>query len=201
MVYDVELEKEIPKGWKSKPIDTIADFLNGLPLQKYPPQKNDKKYLSVIKIKELKNGVTNSSDKASANIPTQYVVNNGDILFSWSGTLTVVIWTGGKGALNQHLFKVTSRDFPSWFCYYWIVQYLPEYQHIAEGKVTTMGHIQRYHLTESIVLIPNSETLQIMDEIISPLITQKILLDLESKTLTQIRDSLLPKLMSGKIRV
>jgi len=153
MVYNEELGKEIPRGWEVKPIDEVADFLNGLALQKYPPE-NDTEYLPVIKIRELKQGITNSTDKASINIPEDYVIDDGDIIFSWSGSLEVVIWGYGKGALNQHLFKVSSKKYPKWFYYYWIIQHLPEYRHIAKGKATTMGHIQRHHLKNSLVLVP-----------------------------------------------
>ncbi len=198
-MVDSELGK-IPKGWGVKPIDGIADFLNGLALQKYPP-KNDEEYLPVIKIRELRQGVTESSDKANLNIPNEYIVTNGDILFSWSGSLDVVIWGFGKGALNQHLFKVTSRHYPKWLYYYWILKYLPEYKHIAEGKATTMGHIQRHHLTNSLVAVPDKTMLAKMDNILTPIINKIVELKTESRNLSQIRDSLLPRLMSGRIRV
>jgi type I restriction enzyme S subunit len=198
-IVDSELG-EIPKGWKAKSIDEIANFLNGLALQNYPPESEDE-FLPVIKIKELRQGITDSSDKASVNIPDEYIVKAGDILFSWSGSLEVVIWTHGKGALNQHLFKVTSEKYPKWFYYYWIKQHLPEYRHIAEGKATTMGHIQRHHLKSSLVLVPDNETLLRMDKVLSPIFEKNIMVNIENRNLSQIRDSLLPKLMSGQIRV
>lgn len=200
MVYNEEFGKDIPINWSIKPIDKVADFLNGLPLQKYPP-KNNEEYLPVIKIRELRQGITNSSDKASVGIPENYIVNDGDILFSWSGSLEITIWTGGKGALNQHLFKVTSKTFPKWFYYYWTLQYLPSYRHIAEGKATTMGHIQRQHLTDSLVLVPDSRALERMNQILKSIIEKLIQVKMESKCLSNIRDSILPKLISGKIRV
>jgi len=104
----------IPKGWRIKPLDEIADFLNGLALQKFPPE-NETEYLPVIKIRELRNGVTESSDQASRKLPKDYIIQDGDLLFSWSGSLEVKFWVGGEGALNQHLFKVTSKNFPPWF--------------------------------------------------------------------------------------
>ncbi len=144
----------IPKGWKILPLDKIAEFLNGLALQNYPA-KNDCNYLPVIKIREMKNGITNSSDKASKNLPSKYIIHDGDLLFSWSGSLEIIFWVGGDGALNQHLFKVTSRDYPLWFCYFWILQYIDKFRGIAEDKTTTMGHIQRHHISEALCLIPD----------------------------------------------
>ncbi len=198
MVYNEELGREIPKGWDVKPIDEIANFLNGLALQNYPPEDEG---LPVIKIRELRQGASESSDRASSNIPSEYVVKDGDVLFSWSGSLELVIWTSGKGALNQHLFKVTSQKFPKWFYYQWILQHLPEYRRIAEGKATTMGHIQRHHLKGSLALVPDTATLQRMDKI-QRAITEKLIQNgVESRSLVQVREMLLPKLMSGKIRV
>ncbi len=198
MVYSEELGKKIPKGWVAKPIDEIANFLNGLALQKYPPK--DENYLPGIKIRELRQGITESSDKASPDIDKRYIVDDGDILFSWSGSLEVCIWCGGKGALNQHLFKVTSQTYPKWFYYQWIKFYLPIFRHIAKGKATTMGHIQRHHLSETYVLIPPKEIIEKMNELMNPLIETFINNNIESRQLVNLRDALLPKLLSGQIR-
>ena len=200
MVYNSALDKEIPEGWKVKPIDEIADFLNGLALQKFPARDGEE-YLPVIKIRELRQGITESSDKANFDLPKEYIVKNGDVLFSWSGSLEVVIWGFGKGALNQHLFKVTSSKYPKWFFYYWILQFLPEYRQIAAGKATTMGHIQRHHLTASKVTIPNDKTIERMNIVLAPILERIVHLKVETRTLVAIRDLLLPRLMSGKIRV
>src|SRR6059058_5063628 len=196
MRFSEELSREIPAGWEAKPIDEIDNFLNGLALQNYPPE-NDTDFLPVIKIRELRHGVSRSSDRARPNIPNEYIVDNGDVLFSWSGSLEAAIWASGKGALNQHLFKVTSTAFPKWFYYYWILHHLPEYRRIAEGKATTMGHIQRHHLKSSLVLVPDQATLQRMDKIQGPIIEKLIEIGLESRGLSETRDTLLPKLMSG----
>jgi type I restriction enzyme S subunit len=190
---------EIPKGCEVKPLDQIANFLNGLALQKFPPEGDD--FLPVIKIKELRQGITEQSDKASPNIDKKYVINDGDVLFSWSGTLMVVIWGEGKGALNQHLFKVTSDDFEKWFYYYWIKTHLRTFIGIAKDKTTTMGHIKRHHLTDSKVLVPNDVILERMNEIMNTFIHKIIKNKLELRMLISLRDSLLPKLMSGEIRV
>jgi len=190
---------ETPKEWEIKPLDEVANFLNGLALQKYPPTGNE--YLPVIKIAELRKGVTESSGRASPNIDNRYIIADGEVLFSWSGSLEVCVWCGGKGALNQHLFKVTSADYPKWFYYQWLKYYLPDFQAIAASKATTMGHIQRHHLSEAQAVVPPADTLQIMDKTMAPLLNRVISNSIESHTLTAIRDSLLLKLMSGEIRV
>ncbi len=189
----------LPEGWQEKPLDQIADFLNGLALQKFPPKGKD--YLPVIKIRELNQGITDSSDKASTEIDSSYIVNDGDVLFSWSGSLEVVLWGHGRGALNQHLFKVTSQEYPKWFYYFWVKEHLSDFRLIAEGKATTMGHIQRHHLSQAMVLVPKKEHLQMMTAVAEPILNRVINNLIEIRQLRQIRDSLLPKLMSGKKRV
>jgi type I restriction enzyme, S subunit len=198
--FDGELENGLPKGWKSEPMDENIEFLNGLALQKFPPL-NEEDFLPVIKIRELKQGFTNASDKASTELPEKYVIYDGDILFSWSGSLEVVLWCEGKGALNQHLFKVSSNVYPKWFYFFWVREYLPLYKSIAEGKATTMGHIQRRHLTDTIINVPNKELMNLADSILSPILDKIQENKIQIQTLTQTRDTLLPKLMTGKIEI
>ena len=192
--------EDTTKNWQTKQLDEIAEFLNGIALQKYPAQEGEE-FLPVIKIRELRSGITNQTDKANLDLPEEYMIINGDVLFSWSGSLEVVLWCNGAGALNQHLFKVSSDKYPKWFYYHWIKEFLPEFRKIAEGKATTMGHIQRHHLSDSKVIVPDEISLQKMNKIMKPLLEKIISLKIQSNNLSQIRDSLLPQLMSGKIRV
>lgn len=195
---DSELGK-IPKGWGIKSLDEIAQYLNGLALQKFPPDGEGN--LPVIKISQLRAGSTDSADLANNKIPSEYVVDDGDVLFSWSASLMIKIWFGGKGALNQHLFKVTSDKYPKWFYYLWTLQHLPEFQHVAAGKATTMGHIKRHHLSDAKVLIPPDPLLKMADFYFAPSIKRIIINGVQSRTLASIRDALLPKLLSGESRV
>jgi type I restriction enzyme S subunit len=194
------VEDKKSSNWEEKSLDEIADFLNGLALQKFPANEVEG-YLPVIKIAQLRTNNTESADRASTDIPPQYVIEDGDILFSWSGSLTVVAWCGGKGALNQHLFKVTSEKYPKWFYYYWTKHHLADFQEIAAGKATTMGHIQRHHLSDAKALVPSDKELQKMDKVMSPILDKIINNEKESRTLGSLRDSLLPKLMRGEVRV
>jgi type I restriction enzyme S subunit len=188
-----------PDGWKEQPLDQIADFLNGIALQKYPA--NGEESLPVIKIAQLRAGTAASADRASTAIPPDYVVEDGDVLFSWSGSLLHRVWTGGHGALNQHLFKVTSKQFPKWFFFYWIAEHMPSFQATAASKATTMGHIQRHHLTQAATVVGTSAVMKAADELSAPLFDRQIANDLESRTLAATRDLLLPKLMSGEVRI
>ncbi|MCU9849374.1 hypothetical protein OEZ60_15335 [Defluviimonas sp. WL0024] len=189
-----------PEGWDEKPLDEIADFLNGLALQKYPGE-GEANNLPVIKIAELRNGITSNSNRASRRVPPQYVVQDGDFLFSWSGSLLAKFWTGGEGALNQHLFKVTSDRYPAWFFSEWVQHHLEEFQVIAASKATTMGHIQRGHLKAAKTICPSDRVIARLGEAVAPLIDRIVDNELESRTLAQTRDLLLPRLMSGELRL
>jgi len=171
---------EIPKGWEVRSLDEIAHFLNGLALQKYPA--NDRRSLPVIKIAQLRAGNTNGADRASADLEPAYVIGDGDVLFSWSGSLECVLWAGGKGALNQHLFKVTSDRYPKWLCYLGVHQHLDDFRHIAAGKATTMGHIQRHHLSDAKLAVPPSSLVQAMDAVIAPIIESTWRREVQSRT-------------------
>ncbi|CAG0943467.1 Type-1 restriction enzyme EcoKI specificity protein [Gammaproteobacteria bacterium] len=190
----------IPKGWRVASLDAIADYLNGLALQKFPPE-SDTEFLPVIKIAQLRAGNISGADKASTKLKPEYIVEDGDVLFSWSGSLEVEVWTGGRGALNQHLFKVTSREVPKWFYYFATRQHLSDFRAIAAGKATTMGHIQRRHLTAAKVVVPPPEQMTKHDVVIAPLFEQKINNALRIRTLANLRDALLPRLLSGQLRV
>ena len=190
----------IPKGWTVKPLDSIADYLNGLALQKYPPESPDM-WLPVIKISQLKKGDTLGADKASTNLRPEYIIDDGDVVFSWSGSLEVAIWCGGKGALNQHLFKVTSRHYPKWFYYLWTKQHLTHFQATAAGKAVTMGHIQRKHLTEALCVAPPKEALDRMGVLVADLLDATVNYRIQARSLATLRDSLLPKLLSGELAV
>jgi type I restriction enzyme S subunit len=190
---------EIPEGWWVKNLDEIGRFLNGLALQKYPPV--DDRWLPVIKIAQLRAGNTTGADRASANLDANYIVKDGDILFSWSGSLECVLWAGGEGALNQHLFKVTSAMYPRWLCYLGIHAHLDDFRHIAAGKATTMGHIQRHHLSDAKLAVPPGPLLRAMSGQLEPTVEVLWKRDVESNTLAVLRDALLPKLVSGELRV
>ncbi|WOL30520.1 restriction endonuclease subunit S [Pseudomonas fragi] len=189
----------VPRGWMVRSLDSIANYLNGLAMQKFPP--TDDGWLPVIKIAQLRKGNTVGADRAGRNIKTEYIIQNGDVLFSWSGSLEVVIWCGGEGALNQHLFKVTSKDFPKWFYYLWTRQHLTDFQQTAASKATTMGHIQRKHLTAAKVVVPPTEMLRSAGVLIEPLLERWLVNAEKAQTLTQLRDTLLPRLISGQLRL
>jgi len=190
----------IPAGWEARQLDKIAVFRNGLALQKFRPTP-DETALPIVKIAQLKSGVATRKELASANITPECIIDDGDVVFSWSGSLMIDLWCGGKAALNQHLFKVTSTDFPKWFYLGWSNEHLLNFQRIAAAKAVTMGHIKRGHLSEAYCAIPNHSLLVQANEVIAPYIEKIIRQRVENRTLAKLRDTLLPKLISGELRI
>lgn len=191
----------IPAGWRKGNLLDIANYLNGLAMQKFRPQGHEIG-LPVLKIKELRQGsCDNSSERCSLSIKPEYIIHDGDVIFSWSGSLLVDVWCGGTCGLNQHLFKVTSDVYDKWFYYLWTAHHLARFIAIASDKATTMGHIKREELAKAEVLIPCEKDYTSLSSIMQPVFELIISNRIESRKLAALRDELLPKLMSGEIDV
>ncbi len=191
----------LPEGWKQASLIDIADYQNGLAMQKYRPEDGEIG-IPVLKIKELRQGCCDdSSEVCSPNIKSDYIIHDGDVVFSWSGSLLVDLWCGGICGLNQHLFKVTSTKYDKWFYYAWTKHHLNRFIAVAADKATTMGHIKRDELAKAEVLIPVKDDYKRIGELLKPTYGLIIANRIENKRLSETRDTLLPKLMSGEIDV
>ncbi len=193
---------KMPEGWKVGKLSEIADYLNGLAMQKFRPLE-DEEGLPVLKIKELRQGCYDESSElcSPSKVKPEYIIHDGDVIFSWSGSLLVDIWCGETCGLNQHLFKVTSQTYEKWFYYLWTKHHLDKFIFLAADKATTMGHIKREELDKAEVIIPDDTTYQNLTSVIKPFIDEIINNRIENRKLSQIRDGLLPKLMNGEIEV
>ena len=202
MVYNSTLKREIPEGWDVKNLFHVANYHNGLACQKYRPTEGEDS-LPVIKISEMHNGFSSETERASINIPTEAIIDIGDVLFAWSASLEVMLWGLGKGALNQHIFKVTSNNgYPRSFYFFQLLEYVDHFKKIAEAKKTTMGHITQDHLEQSQIVVPPSlELPNQLEERLEPLMNKMMSLKYENIKLTNLRDSLLPMLMNGQVTV
>ena len=187
--------------WDKKNLLEIADYLNGLAMQKYRPEAGARS-LPVLKIKELRQGQCDAtSERCAASIDSKYIANDGDVIFSWSGSLLVDFWCGGACGLNQHLFKLTSERYDKWFYYSWTAYYLRHFAAIAADKATTMGHIKRSDLQKTTVYIPSMQEYDELGKILQPMVNAIIQTRIESRRLAALRDILLPKLMSGEVDI
>ncbi|WP_341480331.1 restriction endonuclease subunit S [Anaerotruncus colihominis] len=191
--------ESFPDGWKKGSLLDIANYLNGLAMQRFRPN-DDEVGLPVLKIKELRQGSCDaSSELCSLNIKPDYIIHDGDVIFSWSGSLLVDIWCGGTCGLNQHLFKVSSETYDKWLYYLWTAYHLERFIAIATDKATTMGHIKRGELAKAEVLIPSAEDYKEIGSLMNPIFDLIVANRIEARKLAELRDELLPKLMSGEI--
>ena len=188
----------VPEGWEKRSMNDIADYLNGYA---FKPDDWGKAGMPIIKIKELNEGITKDTPRNNGDaIPAKYVVYPGEILFSWSATLTAKIWDSETGLLNQHLFKVTpSEGITREFVLQSILKTLDEFSNLTTGS--TMKHIQRGKLKEVSVKVPSDEMMNLYSEKSEPIRERIMILHKQNDLLIEARDRLLPKLMSGEIEV
>lgn len=192
---------DIHADWQRSSLLGIADYLNGLAMQKYRPSEGEQG-LPILKIKELRQGTCDAnSELCSPSIKPEYIVHDGDVIFSWSGSLLVDLWCGGTCGLNQHLFKVTSTIYAKWFYYAWTNHHLQKFAAIAADMATTMGHIKREELAKSEVLVPSRHDYDRIGGLLAPLYDLVISNRIENRKLASLRDGLLPQLMSGQIDI
>ena len=202
-IFQQELlrDGELPEGWSIGSLLDIANYLNGLAMQKFRPTDGENG-LPVLKIKELRQGSCDaSSELCSPSIKPEYIVHDGDVIFSWSGSLLVDLWCGGTCGLNQHLFKVTSDKYPKWFYYAWTAHHLARFVAIAADKATTMGHIKREELAKAEIVIPDAASMERIGGILQPMYDLIISNRIENRKLAALRDTILPQLMSGELDV
>ena len=199
MVYSNELKREIPLDWEIGNLYTIADYYNGLACQKFRPIDNEQS-LPVVKIGEMHNGINVDTELVKANIPAKNIIDSGDILFSWSATLEVMLWTGNKAGLNQHIFKVVPKSFYSKeYVYQQLSSYVINFVRIAEARKTTMGHITTDHLKQSKITLPPKEIIEKYSHSTEFVYKKMIECKKENLYLIKLRDFLLPMLMNGQV--
>lgn len=188
----------VPEGWERKSIGEIGEYLKGFAFKPSDWQELGK---PIIKIKEMSNGVTNETPRNSGErVPEKYLIKAGDLLFSWSATLMVIIWSGEEGWLNQHLFKVTPvKGIDREFLLQSISNTIVEFQNLTTGS--TMKHIQRNKLDQVFVNVPNAEIMKRYSDISEKTRSNILSLQSQLRLLTEARDRLLPKLMNGEIAV
>ena len=188
----------VPEGWASMAMNDIAEYINGYA---FKPSDWGTKGKPIIKIKEMGSGITADTPRnRGEGIPAKYIVTAGDILFSWSATLSAMIWDEEDGLLNQHLFKVIPHNGISReFILQSILKALDEFSNLTTGS--TMKHIQRGKLKEVFVNVPGNVTMRKYESISEPMREQILTLKKQLILLKEARDRLLPKLMSGEIEV
>lgn len=188
----------IPKQWRVSAFAALGDFLNGYAFK--PSQWGDEG-VPIIKIKELKQGVTPTTPRyGGVDLESRYFVEPGDLLFSWSADLGVYLWGGERGALNQHLFKVSpAGGVEQAYLFYSLEAALPRFRSRAQG--TTMRHIKRSALTEVECLVPDQPLQRAFSETVAPIHEEVLALKDEMARLSATRDLLLPRLLTGRLDI
>jgi type I restriction enzyme S subunit len=188
---------EIPEGWGVGSIDHLARYVNG---QNFTKDASGTGRV-VIRIRELNSGIGSTTVLNDVAADDDNVARPNDILFAWSGSLGLYRWHAAEALVNQHIFKVIPEGHPKWFVYYALDRAMTGFVQIAAGKATTMGHIQRSHLAESLLVMPNEAVMEHATQVFGPVFEQGHELARESATLAALRDALLPRLVSGALRV
>lgn len=201
LVWNKNLQQEIPQDWRSGNLYDIADYINGIACQKYRPS-DEEHSLPVVKIREMNGGITNDTERVSSTIPAKNIISSGDILFSWSASLEVIMWYGVDAGLNQHIFKVVPKSyFSSEYVYLQLSEYLIHFIKIAEARKTTMGHITSEHLQDSHIILPPANIIKNFSEYVRPIYQMKKQIANETSELIKLRDWLIPMLMNGQATI
>lgn len=180
-----------------QPLSSLASFVNGKAFTKGASGTGR----VVVRIAELNSGIGKSTVFSDAEVDDKHVARPGDILFAWSGSLTLHRWFRDEAIVNQHIFKVTPDEgIADWLIYEFLRNKIVDFKMIAADKATTMGHIQRKHLDEP-VLVPSEAAQRKIATLMESLWQTALTAERENLTLATTRDALLPHLMSGKLRV
>lgn len=196
-IISVYVAKELENNCSEIPVSNLAEFVNGGAYTKGASGNGR----VVIRIAELNSGIGSSTVYNNIEVPDNKTARAGDILMSWSGTLGVYVWTLDEAIINQHIFKVLPKEYPSWLVFDRLNSAISEFRAIAADKATTMGHIRRDHLNSTLIEIPEMAGIERLNEICGLLWRKYISTQLEINELSSLRDALLPELMSGRIRV
>lgn len=216
-VYSEELGKEIPKGWEVKKIGELAELTNGI------SYKGDEKYeepiddgMIFITLNNILRGggfKTEYSWIKSERIKEHQTLNEEDLIIANTdmtqeakviGSPAIVVFPSdykGKGVYSHHITKITpkKREF-KFFLYSYLKITQNENATFSTGTNVLGLDIDNFKRNK-IVILPPSHILQSFHSLVEPLFQKIILNQKQIMTLRKIRDTLLPLLVFGKLRV
>lgn len=192
----------MPEDWKAISVYNLADYINGAAFKKNEYSDTG---VPIIKIAELKNGITDSTQRCCVKKDDKYYIDDRDVLFSWSGnpdtSIDTFIWSMGRAILNQHTFRVVSKyDAPAFT--FFLLKYLkPQFTHIASNKQTTgLGHVTVADL-KRLQFSAKASVISEFNTLVMPMFDLIYSNYKEIQQLSVLRDALLPQLMSGELDV
>lgn len=196
----------VPRGWPTQAVYESAQYLNGAAYKAFNPN-SERRGLPIIKIAELKSGVTSQTAFSDEEMAPKYRIDSGDILFSWSGnpdtSIDTFVWSRGPALLNQHIFRVVPTSKCNRSRILAMLKFLrPRFAEIARNKQTTgLGHVTVADLKEMRFVLPPSEVVTSWNRIVDPIVEKAFSTQLQAQLLEDLRDTLLPRLISGQLRL
>ena len=193
----------VPEGWEKKPVKTIIELQSGYAF-KSSAFMDDGIY-KIVTIKNVKDGAfdgENVSKIASIpeKMPKHCILENGDILLSLTGNVGRVCIVNGKNyLLNQRVAKLKSAYKAYTYCLFRSRDMFIEVNNLANGAA--QQNVSPIRIGEMKILIPEKKWLDDFERTVSNYILGIITLQSQIRFLTEVRDRLLPKLMSGEIAV
>ena len=196
----------LPVEWTKEPLLDQANWVNGAAYKNmhFVPKGMG---LPVVKIAELKAGISDQTKFTSTDLGHKYRIDDGELLFSWSGnpdtSIDAFIWTGGEAWLNQHIFAVRGNGKMDKPTLHTMLKWLmPQFAELARNKQTTgLGHVTKDDMKRLLITKPPRPVAEAFSSFAS-LIFERIVANLyECRILAETRDYLLPRLMSGTVRV
>ncbi len=204
--FESAATERAPLGWLRLPLYDVATYINGAAYKAFNPNE-ERRGRPIIKIAELKAGVTEQTAYSDVDMPAKYLIETGDILFSWSGnpdtSIDTFVWPHEPAWLNQHIFRVLPRSASERSFVLQLLRYLkPVFAELARNKQTTgLGHVTVADMKRLLVTWPSADVLRCFDSLAGPIQAKIFANEQRAQALTSLRDTLLPRLISGKLRL
>ena len=193
-----EFENGIPKGWKVEKLFDVAKIIYGYPFNS-DEFCDDSTLNPVVRIRDILDNYTNTY--TSETCDEKYWINPNEMLIGMDGIFHMSLWTGKKALQNQRTVRVTSKvkNLSNYYLYFSLYPQIKALEQMIVG--TTVAHLGDKHLKKITILIPEDKILKMSFERLEPMMNRIYSLQQQITNLTQQRDLLLPRLMSGKLEV
>lgn len=192
----VKVSKGIPDGWEQKRLPELANITYGFPFDgsRFNADSRGKPIIRIRNIPE--SATTDYTDEAADE---KYITHCGDLIIGMDGEFHINHWHGDDAYLVQRVCRIKAKNpVLEGYLAQAIRTPIKHFESILMGA--TVGHLGAIHLKSIILLVP-PEHLQERLHILNDIYRQKLLLAKASRSLSEARDRLLPRLISGKLSV
>ncbi len=187
----------VPKGWGVSNLDSISSIKYGAPFAS-KLFNTTKVGIPLIRIRDLKK---QSISTWSPEIhPKGFLVSGGELLVGMDGEFNPTIWFGEDALVNQRICKIEPKDFVSnFFLYFTLLPIMRKIEHGSTGS--TVIHLGKTDIDAIKISVPSCEILSEFKALVEPLLQQMVSLNIQARVLQELRDSLLPRLISGELEI